>query len=70
MSKTYTKPFGRGHTSEIIVESVKGMVIEHPSDTVRGGGYGRKHPARFPALKAWSIGRDLRRAGYREVRRG
>lgn len=46
----------------------KGFVIEHPWNSRRGSGYGRKHEARFPRFKAWRIGRELRRAGYSRTR--
>lgn len=64
-SETYTKTFGtltRGVTVEAL--PVAGVVMEHPFDSSRGGGYGRKHRTRFPALKARSIGRRLKREGY------
>lgn len=64
MSARYTLPFGKGHTSEILVEAVKGMVIEHPSDTVRGSDYGRKHPTDNPERLAREIGEDLEAAGW------
>lgn len=63
---TYTKPFGKGghHTDKILVEAVDGMVIEHPSDSIRGADYGRKHHTGNPERLAREIGEDLTAAGW------
>lgn len=70
-SKTYSRPIGQnGHTQTVTVERLPGLVIEHPSDTIRGGDYGRKYPTRRPRTVARQIGRQLKAQGWTEVPRG
>lgn len=63
MSVTYTKTVG-SFAWGVTVEALDGMVIEHPFDSSRGGGYGRKHPTGNPEGLAREIGADLEAAGY------
>jgi hypothetical protein len=63
MSKTYTKTFG-SFTRGVTVEALADVVMEHPFDSSRGGGYGRKTPAADPQVLAREIGEDLLADGW------
>jgi hypothetical protein len=65
-SKTYVRRFGKNkqHEQGVTVHRLPGMVIEHPFDDIRGGGYGRKHPTRDVRRTARAIERGLLAAGY------
>jgi hypothetical protein len=63
VSDTYTRTFGTV-TYGVTVEALKDKVLEHPFDSARGGGYGRKTPADNPERLAREIGEDLTEAGW------
>ena len=66
MSKTYVKIVPGGHYG-VTISRGPGLVMEHPFDSFRGSGYGRKHPTANVRRTAREIERGLLAAGYTEV---